>query len=68
VLSYSGRRSSILMRRFSDDLDRMFEGYGFPSEHRFRPLGWAVDRDSLLMWKCWNVTENSFDVIQIENP
>jgi HSP20 family protein len=28
-----------MMRRFADDLDQMFEGYGFPSLHRFRPWG-----------------------------
>jgi HSP20 family protein len=29
-----------LMRRFTDDIDRMFEGFG-PSLHRFSPWGWG---------------------------
>jgi HSP20 family protein len=30
-----------LMRRFSDDLDRMFEGFGSPSLYRSRPWSWG---------------------------
>lgn len=30
-----------IMRRFADEMDRMFEGSGFPSRHRFSPWGWG---------------------------
>ena len=30
-----------LMGRFTDDMDRLFEGFGFPSLHRFIPYGWG---------------------------
>ena len=30
-----------LMGRFTDDMDRLFEGFGFPSLHRFRPYSWG---------------------------
>lgn len=30
-----------MMRRFADEMDRMFEGFGFPSGHRFSPWGWG---------------------------
>jgi len=29
------------MRRFADEMDRMFEGLGFPSTHHFGPSGWG---------------------------
>ena len=29
------------MGRFTDDMDRLFEGFGFPSLHRFGPYGWG---------------------------
>jgi HSP20 family protein len=32
-----------LMRRFTDDIDRMFEGSGFPSFYRFSPWGWGSE-------------------------
>ena len=44
-----------LMRRFTDDIDRMFEGLGRLSTASV--LG-AANRDSLPMWNCWNATEN----------
>jgi HSP20 family protein len=30
-----------LMRRFTDDMDRLFEGFGFPSLHRSRLWDWG---------------------------
>jgi len=30
-----------LMRQFTDEIDRMFEGSGFPSLYRFSPWGWG---------------------------
>ena len=30
-----------LMRRFTDDMDRLFEGFGFPSLHRLRLWDWG---------------------------
>jgi HSP20 family protein len=41
-----------LMRRFTDDMDRLFEGVGFPSQYRLRPewggaLGFSPDVEIL---------------------
>jgi HSP20 family protein len=30
-----------MMRRFAEDMDRMFGGFGFPSLHRFSPWNWG---------------------------
>ena len=35
-----------VMRRFADDLDRIFDGYGFPSLHRVNPWGWGEQQFS----------------------
>jgi HSP20 family protein len=35
-----------LMRRFTDDMDRVFEGFRFPSLHRFSPWGWGESQFS----------------------
>jgi HSP20 family protein len=32
-----------LMRRFTDDMDRLFEGFGFPSLHRSRFRDWGSE-------------------------
>jgi HSP20 family protein len=32
-----------MMRRFADDMDRMFEGFGLPSMRRFSPSGWGSE-------------------------
>jgi HSP20 family protein len=34
------------MRRFADEMDRMFEGFGFPSMERFGRTWWGLDRFS----------------------
>jgi HSP20 family protein len=36
---YPGYSPFGMMRRFADDMDRMFEGFGFPSMRRFSPWG-----------------------------
>jgi HSP20 family protein len=32
-----------MMRRFANDMDRMFEGFGFPSMRRFGRWGWGTE-------------------------